>query len=155
MVTIKNQDGTATDITSKREMEKAIITCNKKKFQLSFNTPFYSAPYNKLFGYNGLTQSSERVLKGTFIPPDNESPHMIDFLHHLVMPQVIKDNPTKMELTVDSFTSFWKKAKENTSCYPSKLSFTTMKASSHDSYLAQIDCILTRIPLNTGYSPMR
>jgi hypothetical protein len=30
-----------------------------------------------------------------------------------------------------------------------------MKASSYDTYLAMIDWIMTRIPLKTGYSPLR
>jgi hypothetical protein len=51
--------------------------------------------------------------------------------------------------------TFWKHAKEHISCHPSELSFSTMKASSHDSYLATIDCVMTRIPLQTGYSSSR
>jgi hypothetical protein len=67
IVTVKAPDGTLTEITDKREMEKAIIDSNKKKFRQSFHTPFYKYPYNKLFGYNGLTHSAQKVLDGTFV----------------------------------------------------------------------------------------
>jgi hypothetical protein len=155
MVTVTQPDGTTMDITDKKEMERAIIRSNKMKFQLSFGTPFYNHPYNKLFGYLGITNASRQVLAGTFNPPCGASSHMKDFLKHLAMPYVIKSNPNSMELSVNSFISYWKKARENTSCYPSEFSFATFKVSSHDIYLATMDCILTRIPLNTGYSPRR
>jgi hypothetical protein len=68
---------------------------------------------------------------------------------------MIKDNPTEMEMSVESFIRYWRRAKEKTSCYPSELSFATMKASSFNTYLALMDCIMTKIPLKTGYSPTR
>jgi hypothetical protein len=121
MVSITLPDGSNADITDKKEMEKTIIAANKKKFQQSFGTPFYKYPYNTLFGYQGVTKSSQKVLDGTFIPPADASNHMKDFLYHAAMPTAIKQNPTQMELTVESFISYWKKAREHTACYPSEL----------------------------------
>jgi hypothetical protein len=154
MVTVKLDDGSTKDITDKREMEKAIIASNKKKIKQSFNTPFYTFPYNKIFGYNGLTPAAQQVLDGTFIPPQDASCHIKDFLNSSAMPTNIKDNIDKMEITLESFISFWRHAKENTSCFPSEFSFATFKASSYETYLANMDCIMTRIPLYTGYSPL-
>jgi hypothetical protein len=155
MVSIKQNNGTSVDITDKRQMEKAIISSNKKKFQQSFGTPFYKHPYNQLFGYQGLTTASQQVLNGNFTPPINASTYMKDFLSHLATPQVIKNNPNNMSLTTKTFVNFWRKAKENTSCFPSEITFATLKASSYDDTLANLDCALTRIPLETGYSPKR
>jgi hypothetical protein len=152
IVTVKNDEGFSVDITDKHKMEKAIIASSKIKFQQSFATPFYKQLYNRLFGYKGLTKSSSQVLDGTFVPPANASSHMRDFL---AMPAVIKNNPNSMQLTLEGLISFWKKAKETTSCYPSKVSFSTLKARSFDTYLSNLDCIMTRIPLTTGYSPTR
>jgi hypothetical protein len=59
-----------------------------------------------------------------------------------------------MQLTLASFINFWRKAKEFTACYPSKFSFATLKASSQDNKLAKMDCIMMRIPLNTGVDVM-
>jgi hypothetical protein len=154
-VTAKDSDGSIIEITNKREMEKRIIISNKKKFRQSFRTPFYNFPYNKLFGYKGLTPSAQKVLDGTFIPPDDASCHIKDFLNQLLMPECIKSNPNTMELTLSSFINFWRKAKENTSAYPSEFSFATTKASTYDIMLAIMDCTMTKIPLLTGYSPTR
>jgi hypothetical protein len=136
-------------------MEKAIIFSNKRKFKQSFNTPFYNFPYNKIFVYKGLTPAAQQVLDGTFIAPQDASCHIKDFLRSSAMPTKIKNNINKMEITLVSFISFWRHAKENTSCFPSEFSFVTFKASSYETYLANMDCIMTRIPLHTGYSPLR
>ncbi len=72
------------------------------------------------------------------------------------MPQAVRDlGPLKMELTLDTYISFWKKAKKDTSCYPSELSFSTMKAGAHDRSIAALDCSMTRIPLKHGFAPKR
>jgi hypothetical protein len=86
IVTETLEDGTVIDITDKRGMEKAIIHSNKKKFKQSFSTPFYNHPYNKIFGYLGLTKASGQVLAGTYIPPATASSHVKDFLQHVAMP---------------------------------------------------------------------
>jgi hypothetical protein len=153
MITVQLQDGSTADVMDKRQIENEIIASNKRKFQQSFSTPFYKLPFNKIFGYQGLTTSSQQVFKGTFTPPPCSSQYMKDFLSHLVMPPPIAEFPNSMSMTVQSFTEFWKKAKENTSCYPSEFCFATLKASSYDNYLATINCIMTRMPLQTGYSP--
>jgi hypothetical protein len=93
-----------------------------------------------------LTPASKQVIDGNFTP-------LKEFLSHLKMPQSIRDHPNNMTMTLESFISYWKKAKENTSCYPSKISFATFKASSYDISLATQDCSMARIPLETGYSP--
>jgi len=47
------------------------------------------------------------------------------------------------------------KASEETSCYPSALSFSTMKAGAHDKDIAALDCTLTRKPLKFSFAPHR
>jgi hypothetical protein len=43
----------------------------------------------------------------------------------------------------------------NDSCSPGPLSFATMKAEASRDMISQIDCLLTSIPLKTGYVPSR
>jgi hypothetical protein len=72
------------------------------------------------------------------------------------MPQEVRNlGPLKMELSVTDYIAFWKKAKEDTSCYPSDLSFSTMKAGASDPDIAALDCTLTRLPLRFGFAPKR
>jgi hypothetical protein len=155
MVSIPLPDGTYIDITEKKQMGKAIIASNKRKFQQSFATPFYNYPFNKLFGYQGTSSATQQVLDGIFTPPADTTCFMKDFLAHAVTPDAIRNNPTSMEMSFASFARYWKKARENISCFPSEFCFATLKASSYDAYLTVMDCIMTRIPLNKGYSPAR
>jgi len=81
---------------------------------------------------------------------------ILDVIAQWQMPQAVRAlGPLKMELALEQYINFWKKAKEDISCYPSALSFSTMKAGAHDPYIASLDCSMTRIPLKYGFSPKR
>jgi hypothetical protein len=64
VVTIKNQDGTSSDITEKHAMELAIMEANENKYKQSFHTPFMIPPLDQHVGYRGLTNSAQQVLEG-------------------------------------------------------------------------------------------
>jgi hypothetical protein len=63
------------------------------------------------------------------------------------------DYPTTMP--VERYQWYWEKAREQTSCYPGELSFSTLKAGAQDEVISEFECILTRIPLFSGYTPQR
>lgn len=45
------------------------------------------------------------------------------------MPQNVRElGDVNMDINVEGYRNFWKKAKETISCYPGKLFFTTIKA---------------------------
>jgi Reverse transcriptase (RNA-dependent DNA polymerase) len=156
MVSIDNGQGGYIDITGKQEMEQAIMENNEKKYKQSHHTPFFQFPLVGDFGFKGLTMASQAVLSGVYESNYEIDPYAKDLLNHLHMPSDVKDlGPQKMELTVEAHRTFWRKAKENTSCYPDELSFSTMKAGASSDYISTIDSMLTRIPLNSGYSPSR
>jgi hypothetical protein len=58
-------------------------------------------------------------------------------------------------MPVEIYKSYWKKAKENMSCYPGDLSLATFKAGAQDDTIAQFTCIMTIIPLFSEYTPHR
>jgi hypothetical protein len=60
-----------------------------------------------------------------------------------------------MKITKEDYRGFWLKAKENTSCYPAQMSFATMKAGATSDVISQLECNLTNIPLQSGFSPNR
>jgi len=81
---------------------------------------------------------------------------ILDVIAQWQMPQAVRAlGPLKMELALEKYINFWKKAKEDISCYPSALSFSTMKAGAHDPYIAFLDCSMTSIPLQYGFAPKR
>jgi hypothetical protein len=60
-----------------------------------------------------------------------------------------------MEISMESYRNFWKKAKEKTSAYPDALSFATMKVGATDDQISEFECSLINIALKSGYSPER
>jgi hypothetical protein len=60
-----------------------------------------------------------------------------------------------MDISLVDYRYFWSRARETTSSYPCAISFSTMKAGSSSNLISAIECHLTRIPLLSGYSPLR
>jgi hypothetical protein len=99
------------------------------------------------FRFKGLTTAAQATLAGLYESNLDIDEKILNVIAQWQMPQAVCDlGPIKMDLTIDQYTSFWKKAKEDTSCFPSALSFSTMKAGSQDPSIALLDCSMTRIP---------
>ena len=58
-------------------------------------------------------------------------------------------------IPMDDYTSFWRRAKEQTASGPSDLHLGTQKSGSYSSVVSKLDVIMTSLPLSTGYSPKR
>jgi hypothetical protein len=156
MVTTQDQEGRIVDLTKKEDIELAIMKCNEAKFRQSVHTPFFQFPLAAEFGFKGLTSAAQAALAGAY-----ESNHPIDSFAKLILdematPDKVRElRPNVMSISLASFQQFWRKAKEKTSCYPSPMSFATMKAGATNDVISQFDCNMTNIPLSSGYSPLR
>jgi hypothetical protein len=125
-------------------------------FVNSFHTPFFQEPLIKDFGYKGTTQAATAVLAGVFESNSKLPEAVVDVLNELKMPNKVRDlGPLSMLLSIEGYRAYWRKAKENISCAPGPLSFFTMKAGATSEMISKIDCLLTRIPLKSGYTPAR
>jgi len=137
-------------------MEQAILNSNKEKFSQSAHTPFYLSPLKDEFGFKGLTAAAQATLAGLYESNHDIDVRILEVLAQWQMPEAVKNlGPIKMEMNLESYISFWKKARENTSCYPSELSFSTMKAGASEPDIALLDCTLTKLPLQLGFAPKR
>jgi len=156
MVQVKDGTGRWQDVTEKHAMEQAIMDSTQQKFRASFGTSFMTTPLNADFGYLGNGQAADEVLEGTYVPPDHVDHYTKLFLQHLKQPESIKaqgDHSATMPL--ETYRRYWIKAKERTSCYPGELSFSTLKAGAQDETICEFECIMTCIPLFSGYKPQR
>jgi hypothetical protein len=156
MVSVHNDLGQCIDLTNKEDIEQAIMKSNDTKYRQSSQTPFFQFPLASEFEFKGLTPAAQATLAGVY-----ESNHPIDEYTQLVLtematPASVRElGPQRMEISKESYQNFWRKAKENTSCYPSAMSFSTMKAGATSDTISQLECNMTNIPLKTGYSPER
>jgi hypothetical protein len=154
MVTTTDPGGNRVDITDQEGIEQAILKSNEEKFRQSSHTPFYQSPLKDDFGFKGLTTNVQAALAGLNEPNQEVDAKILDVIAQWQIPQAVRDlGSLKMEISLESYVSFWKKAREDTSCYPSSLSFSTMKAGATDTDIAALDCTMTRLPLRYGYAP--
>jgi len=153
MITTTDSDGNKIDIMDQIDLEKAILDNNMHKFSQSAHTPFYQPPLRDEFGFKGITSTAQAALAGLNESDSLDERHL-DVIAQWQIPQAVRDlGPLKMELSLESYISFWKNAREDTACYPSALSFSTMKAGAQDPNIAALDCIMTRLPLKFGFAP--
>jgi hypothetical protein len=151
MVTIQDDSGNRLDLTSKDAIEHAIMKNNEEKFRQSSHTLFFQFPLATEFGFKGITSAAQAVLSGVY-----ESNHPIEtyaqaFLEELEMSEMVRElGPQTMEITKDDYRGFWLKAKENTSCYPTQMTFATIKAGATSDIISQLECSLMNIPLQSG-----
>jgi len=156
MVSIPDGPDKWKDLTDKKSMETAILHNNSEKFSQSFHTPFYQPPISEEFGFQSLTPASQAVLDRLYEPPPNTPENVTNLLQELNKPPGIKElGSIEPCIPIATYRAFWSKANERVSCYPSSLSFATMKAGSFHEYISEVDCRMTRIPLMSGYAPKR
>jgi hypothetical protein len=155
LITSTDSEGNKVDITDQVNLEKAILENNRQKFTQSAHTPFYQPPLREEFGFKGLTSTAQDALVGLY-ESDTLDKRILEVIAQWQIPQAVRElGPMKMELSLESYVTFWKKAREDTACYPSALSFSTMKAGSNDPTIAALDCTMTRLPLLYGFAPKR
>jgi len=156
MVIVTDADGNQIDITDRAGLESAILRNNQEKFTQSVNTPFYSFPLKHEFGFQGVTAATQTILAGVYDSNYPLDQYILDVFQQWEMPNSIKEiRPPAMNISLESYRRFWKRANENISCFPSSLTFSTMKAGSMHEKISFIDCTLTNIPLLEGFSPSR
>ncbi len=156
MVTIQSDQGTSKDLTEKAEIEAAIMENNQVKYQQSFHTPILVPPLREDFGFKGLTTAAQAVLGGVYEPSEQVDPYTREVIKELQMPQEVRAlGPQTMEIPLQTYRAFWKKANDKTSAYPDDLSFATMKVGASDEVISELECSLINIALKSGYSPER
>jgi hypothetical protein len=79
-------------------------------------------PLREDFGFKGLTTAVQAVLGGVYEPSDQVDPYTREVLQELQMPQGVRVlGPQSMEICLDYYRDFWKKANKNPSAFPDAL----------------------------------
>jgi hypothetical protein len=113
-------------------------------------------PIHNEFGFKGLITASQAVLGGVYEAKVELDQYTKAVLEELSMPPAIHElGSHSMLLSVESYRSFWKKANERISCYVAEMSFATMKAGATDEVIAEFECEMLNIPLDSGYNKIQ
>jgi hypothetical protein len=88
-------------------------------------------------------------------PPDEVDEYTKKVINQFRKNRKSTEHDPLYKSTPEEWKSFWKGATERTSCGCDILHFGTWKAGSFSETIAELDALLTDIPLQTGYSPLR
>ena len=125
---------------SRPDMELAIMENLDKRFRLTEGSPLCTENHlSTSLGQMGITDVSQSVLDGTFVPPATLDSHSADILK--LIGEVATDLRTRTissRITTSDFISFWKHCKETTSSSASGLHFGHYKAAADSPCLASL-----------------
>jgi len=140
------------ECTTKETIEAALLPINAAKIRASDDTPFMQEPLVSEFGYLADTAAAERVLDGTYQPPEDIDTYARLLLTEFEKATNLPDDPTQAYISTEEHIQAWKKAKERTSAGPSGLHFGMFKANATDPELAAIDASMRSVAYTTGFA---
>ena len=132
------------------------MATNEKKFRLACTTPFAQGQLLRDLGPCGMTRDAEKVLRGTYVPPQGTYLGATNFLERVRMSEAILSAPRiSAAITAEEHIHFWRSQRESTQSSPSGLHFGYMKTTSKAPRLAETIAKFVSIPYESGYSPDR
>jgi hypothetical protein len=91
IITQELSDGTISNLTSKFDMEQAIMLSNLNKFKQSHQNDFYKPPLSRDLGFKATTSSSSAVLVGVYESNQPIPINATSLLDHLQMPDAVRE----------------------------------------------------------------
>lgn len=142
--------GARMDCTTKQEVENACLNENARRFREACDTPFLVEPLLRDFGPTGDTQAADKVLEGTYHPPDSIPEATKKFLANLKLPEGIPEG-RESSIPTSGWIEGWKKTKEQTSS--SGRHYGHWKAQAQHNMLSQLNASIVSIAQKSGVVP--
>ena len=154
-LTIKLPNGSTRELTSKAEVEQAIITCNEKKYhQTEGGSQLIMPDLVNDLGHCGDGHRVNDVLNGTYDPPEGTSDATRDFLQACQRPETVQEIPLlPTPLRYWNVVRSWKTRKESTTSAHQHIGH--YKAAMRHPQLSWLLFQRSEIPTISGYSPRR
>jgi exonuclease III len=144
------RNGVSKELSSKEDVEDAIIQENKSKYHQTENyCPFLEEPLLSDFGQYGEGKGTEQVLNGTYECHESIDEYTRDYLRLCKRTNSL----TNQERSTEDFKTSWKKIDEKTSSR--HLHFGHFKAACSNELNILVHYVLAEIPFRSGYSPKR
>ena len=140
----------------KSEIEKAVMTDHKIKFQQVWDTPFMLQPLYDMLGPLGLNPAAEEILHGTFKIPEDLDEDTKTVIKHMKMDEsILQNGAIRNGCTTKEFQQFWKKPREKISSSLSGLHNGHYIAAAQDTYLSRLTATLSSLPWQMGVPTRR
>ena len=144
-------------MSTKNDMERAMLAKNQCCFNQASTTPFMVPPLSEVIDPLGVGQATQDILDGTFDIPPGMDEYTAELIPLLKWPDhVVPGSATSLDLPVDSHINGWKKQQcKQTSLGPLGIHFGHFQAGATNPVIAEVDTIMTNYPYKSGYSPAR
>jgi hypothetical protein len=154
-VTYLNKNGVVHESTGREHLEELCNKANEAKLQQTADTPFMTGALQEDVGWVGIVPAVCMMLDGIYDPPEEVDEYTKKLSKQFRQNRKATEHDPLYKITPEEWKSFWKGVTEWTSCGCDILHFVTLKAGSFSETLMELDALLTDIPLQTGYSPLR
>ena len=135
---------------SKQEVEDACIQENKARFTQNSDTPFLTSPLSEEIGFLAETEQADRILQGTYQPPDQLDQYTNSLIQSLKLPN---NEPLQGSLstviTPEDNAESWKNQKETISS--TGLHFGHFKAGAEHPRINAFDAKIRTLPYHWGF----
>jgi hypothetical protein len=150
-VTYLDENGVVRESTGREHLEELCNKANEVKLQQTADTPFMTGALKEDVVWVGICPAVCMMLDGTYDPPP---PEEVDEYTKTLIKQFRKNRKATehdplYKITPEEWKLFW------TSFGCDILHFGTWKAGSFSETITELDALLTEIPLQNGYSPLR
>jgi hypothetical protein len=141
--------------TGRAHLEDLCNKANEAKLQQTADTPFMTGALQEDVGWVGIGPSVCIMLDGTYEHPEEVDEYTNKLIKQFEKNCKVTEHDPFYNITPEEGKSFWKTATERTSCGCDILHFGTWKSGFFSEIITELDDLLTNIPLQTGYSPLR
>ena len=141
-------------MTSKTDIEQAILDEHARRFTQASDTPFLLEPLYSLIGPLGVSEACDQILQGTFAPPPGTDPYSARLIQALRSCDSVPSN-TRWSVSFDEYCQFGKRRRETTSSSISGVHFGHYKAATTELVLASVNQRLLSFCFETGYASSR
>jgi hypothetical protein len=154
-VTYLDENGAVHESTGREHLEDLCNKANEEKPQQTSNTPFMTRALLDDVGWVGIVPAVCMLLDGTCDPPEEVDEYTKKLIKQFWKNCKATEHDPLYKITPEEWKSFWKGATERNSCGCDILHFGTWKEGSFSETITELDALLTDIPLQTGYSPLK
>jgi hypothetical protein len=150
-----DENGLVHESMKREHLEEMCNKANEAKIQQTANTPFMKGALQEDVGWIGIVPEVYMMLDGTYETPEEVDEYTKKLIKQFQQNRKATEHDPLYKITPEEWKSFWKGGTEPMSCGCDILHLGTWKARSFSETITELDALLTVIPLQTGYSPLR
>jgi hypothetical protein len=154
-VTYLDENGVVHESTIREHLDELCNKANEAKIQQTADTPFTTGALQEDVGWLGIGPAVCMMLYGTYGPTDEVDDYTKKLIKQFRQNRKVTEHDPLYKITPEEWKSFWKGSTERTYCGCDILHLGTWKSGSFSETIVELDALLTDIPLQTGYSPLR